>query len=155
MDMKTYLHKSVSLVMALVVFISTAGFTVYEHHCSCTDTVTTMLFSDVTDCCHHEAPACCEHQDMSCSMLGNDMAHDCCSSSLSYFKINIPVELPVQAKSLAPYPKLFMVQETALDDPILAEDTEGHEPGHAAPSRQIGSSLVIFLHQLKIAPPSA
>jgi hypothetical protein len=155
MDMKTYLHKSVSLLMALVVFISTTGFTIYEHHCNCTDTVQTNLFVEESDCCHQEPVSCCDLEQHACVLDGQAPGHDCCTSSMNYIKINTPVDLPVQKKSLMHSLKLCALQEIILEDSQIEDDPALNREVSTDIYRPHGPDLLIRYHQLKIAPPSA
>ena len=141
--------------MAAVVFITTTGFTIIEHHCSCTDTVKTMLFVEKTDCCHHEAPSCCDSDQQSCDLKDRIAGHDCCDSEMNYIKINTPVDLPAKTKNYTPDYKLLPVQVINLDHLHLQEDIDEYSDNLSDNFTHHGSDLLIYLHQLKVAPPSA
>lgn len=141
--------------MALVVFISTTGFAIYEHHCNCTDTVETKLFVEESNCCDHEPAGCCDSGTQSCGLEGEAQGHDCCTSSMNYVKINIPVDLPVQKKSHMHNSKLLVVHETTVDDIHHEDDLSFNREGYTYVHSCKGPDLLIRYHQLKIAPPTA
>jgi hypothetical protein len=153
--MGTYIHKLLSFFMALVVFITTTGFTIVEHHCNCTDTVKTTLFVEKTDCCQQEATTCCDSGQQACDMEDKESGHECCDSEMNYIKINIPVDLPVKTKSYSPDYKLLPAQVIDLDDLHEQVDINEFSDNLSDNFSQHRSDLLIYLHQLKIAPPSA
>lgn len=153
-SMRTLINKTVAFMMALVVLISTTGFNIYEHQCTCTDTVATLLFDNETDCCHHEVPSCCAEQKHSCGNEDGGSDKDCCTSSLKYLKINIPFKLPVQEQQ-----QIDLSVSLFAYDVFNGQKAEEQEMNHIStsdpPEALIGIRLILYLHKLKIAPPSA
>lgn len=148
--MKTLLHKSVSLLLALVFFISTSGFTVYEHHCNCTDTIETILIDKGDNCCEKVVPTCCEERQHSC-----ESDEECCELSTRYYKINTLFELPSQVQSVYKNIKLTQLYDRiiyeASNESIIDMDFIQADPL----IKHQGIRLILYYHQLKIAPPAA
>jgi len=153
-SMRTLINKTVAFLMAVVVLISTSGFTIYEHQCTCTDTAATLLFDNETDCCHHEVPSCCAEQKHSCGNEDRESNENCCTSSLKYYKINIPFELPVQEQQQIDLSASFLAYEVSFKQNVEEKETLLFRTSDP-PEALNGIRLILYLHKLKIAPPSA
>ena len=152
--MNTLIHRISSILMALFVLISTSGFMIYERQCECSNTISTALFIDhYKDCCQHEAPSCCDEQQHSCNHGDADSDQDCCESSPRYFRINIPVNLPVQAQSVTESFKLVQTHSVLQAENLTEENGQVIEITESPPPILQGTRLILYLHQLKIAPP--
>ncbi len=153
--MKALTNKLFAILMALVLFITTSGFTVYEHQCSCTDTVTTLLFDDEADCCEKVTQSCCAQESHSCEQKDRDEDKDCCKSSPKYIKIDVPLELPAKVQSVSENFKLVPVLLTLLDDDFDEGIIQNNKYCEIPSIRHQGIRLILYHQQLKIAPPAA
>ena len=150
--MKKQAKSFITVLLTLVVVISTSGFILYDHECHCTHSITTLIqFKDI-DCCgvEEEIHSCCGDKHIKAC----DTHHDsCCKTTLKYYKITTPVDLPVYnhiqkifqtfTKILSDIPGTFDHQ---ISFPFILTNID------KLPFRS-GHLFIIFIHQLKIAPP--
>jgi hypothetical protein len=160
--MSELIKKIFSVFLALVVLISTSGFTVYEHHCNCCQTTDYSLVEFVSGCDHesemhqqHEANVCqsegCwdasshdEHQKHVCS-------HDvCCMFQLNYEKLSIDFDKS-QTISVKYFPQIFNVIQFLKPQVLVEPEIQKliHISQNAPPILS-ETDFVIFAHALKI-----
>lgn len=156
------IKKSVAVFLAIVVLISTSGFTVYEHNCNCCQT-TDYSLTNFTSCCDHDSETsvdtapqicsdgiCCntaadeETQNHVCSIDG------CCNFDNNYEKLTVDFDKS-QTVSIRYFPQLIHVIQI-LKPQVLVEP-ELQKLIHIsqnAPPILAETDFVIFAHALKI-----
>ncbi len=162
-------YKISAIVLAIMLVVTTGGFSIYEHFCGCSEVVETSLLVENFDCsdhhqdaaeisCHTEkdtpAEKCCSHpvekSARSCQ------AGDCCSTSGVFVRLQHIFNLPLEKISLK-----FVIAFVRL---ISSEELSYHD-NHTfvkenylynnLPPPLFGKEMILAYHQAKIPPPSA
>ena len=150
-------YKISVIVLAIMLVVTTGGFSIYEHFCGCSEVVETSLLVENFDCSNHHQDAaenCCSHPvekpARSCQS-GN-----CCSTSGVFVRLQYIYNLPLQKISLK-----FVIAFVRL---ISSEGLSYHD-NHTfvkenylynnLPPPPFGKEMILAYHQAKIAPPSA
>lgn len=157
------LIKKISAVfLAIVVLVSTSGFTVYEHSCNCCQT-TDYSLANFSSCCdrdsepmHEGTPEICS-DGICCNTAADEdnqnhvcSANGCCNFDNNYEKLGVDFDKS-QTLTIRFFPKLLNVIQI-LKPQVLVE-TELHKLIHIsqnAPPIFAESDFVIFAHALKI-----
>lgn len=154
--LKRFTNKLVHVLVAVVVLISTSGFTVFEHSCTSSKTHERSLFIPVFSCDHYqdevneEKPTCCDnHQAEEPITCGTD---DCCETETIIVKLDATYDLQynklkVSIATLASPIETNAIVECPFDEESLCFVKNDHPPPLA------GKALRIFLHQLNAHPP--
>jgi len=149
---KTY--KIISVFLVVVVFISTTGFTLHKHICSCNNenvyTFFPELFGLKKSCCCAEIKKAEEVQSRYKQLLSN---RGCCKNVFLFYKLpslNVTVNNVIQKFSFLVIP--FIYNENAL-----MSTTQVNELSYflyrPPPLTLYGLSFIHFIHCLKIPLP--
>ena len=150
------IQKTLSVALAVIIIITTSGFTVFEHHCNTERTTEFSLLIPDFDCehdghGHEELPHCCStsssHHNASCT------GSNCCDIDSHIVKLDITLDTQSYTKKVTAY-------DFTYPDPQPIEITFNiAELSHIRLSTNLspplsGKSLIIFLQQLNIPDPS-
>jgi hypothetical protein len=162
MVMVELIKKISAVLLAIVVLVSTSGFTVYEHNCNCCQT-TDYSLTIFSSCCDHDsaitnetAPETCS--DGICCNITTDektqnhvcSADGCCNFNNNYEKLAVDFDKS-QTVSIRFFPKLINVIQ--ILNPIVLVEPELQKLIHIsqnAPPILSETDFVIFAHALKI-----
>lgn len=149
------IHKSIHLLLAIIVLISTSGFTVFEHSCTSSKTYERSFFIPVFSCDHYQEDSdeathtcCSSHEQEEPLTCGTDK---CCDTETTIVKLDVTYELQHQnLKLYVPAIELPLEipadVETGFDEQFQITINRTHPPPLS------GRDLRIFLHQLNSSP---
>ncbi len=148
------IKKIAAIVLAFLVYLSTNGVMLFEHHCGCTDQVQTHFIPLEHDCCDHDNThkKCCDADNPKTACeTGHD--NNCCETNSLFLKVDIPVELPGKTSQI----KNILKIETFHHDILFDDENESKDFrldfNATPPLSGLMLKRYIVLHQLKIAPP--
>ncbi len=154
--LKEMLRNTIALMMAVIVLVSTSGFTVFKHSCSTEQTTEFSLLIPEFNCEHYQEeaslPACC------CAIpIPEDEesynSSKCCDTDTFVVKLNITVQLTDYDKS--EYINVAILPVLAAKDLHTEDDKNRHIiVSNNLPPPLAGKALHIYLHQLNIPYPS-
>ncbi len=145
---RAMLKKALHIIMALLVFVSSSGFTYVQHHCHSSDQVMIHL-SDVDDLHHAGHSYCLIHEPK--SIGANQLVlrpAACCSHIDGYFKSNIPADDLKVKRLQAPADQILVFICEILEKPqsVLlkkATDLSNPPPGGYYSSACFTSSFLL------------
>jgi hypothetical protein len=155
---------SVLLFSILLVF-ATGGIGLFQHYCSCSDTISQSVLVEKTDCHddHHCSVAIVNEPISYCSagpseplqhdvMCNND--HQCCKTDYKFLKTDNTDYTTPNKKSFKSIVALLMVLEIKIEEKET-EPSYFQKINHDPPAAPYGRDLIISMQQLKIASPLA
>jgi hypothetical protein len=148
--MKKIASKLLVVLLSLVVFVTTSGFSIFNHHCNYRKTTTTSVFLEVD---------CCNHYSFGVKLKSPD-AHDlsidreaCCKTNRVFHKIENPFEKNVQQKIEIPFETFNF--SSLLENKVDEEFFDKIDLSYVANGPPlINRKLLFYINQLKLAPPS-
>jgi hypothetical protein len=156
--MKAIINKILSVLLAVVVLITTSGFTVFEHHCYTEKTTEYSVLVPNFECDHSEhdhhdnIPSCCEIY--SSTQPGEECGKsDCCDTYSFVVKLNIPLDSQDVNKKIS-IDMFTGLLERDIENTITDSEDQHIIISNDLPPPLAGRDLHIFLHQLNIPYPS-
>jgi len=154
--LKEMLRNTIALMMAVIVLVSTSGFTVFKHSCSTEETTEFSLLIPEFNCEHNQEeeslPACCSTIPLARDKESYNSSK-CCDTDKFVVKLNITVELTDYSKS--EYTSVATIPILEANDLHTEDDEKRHIiVSNNLPPPLAGKALHIFLHQLNIPYPS-
>lgn len=153
--LKNNLYKTTAAALALVVLISTSGFTVFQHSCSSNNTSELSFIVPLFSCDHYQADhmesegSCCV--DAEAGSSPSCRAGDCCDTETTLVKLDVTFEIQI-AKIKIFVPAIDLPME-GKEEPIKDSGQAVHpDPGNDLPPPLSGKDLRIYLHQLNTLP---
>lgn len=151
--MKLGLRNSVSILVAMILLISTSGFTVFKHHCNTQNISQFSFIIEDFNCGHndydheHIAPSCCaeSHANADRACEGGN----CCDTESYVVKLDITIDIQKVLKHSIP---LIGLAEAAnpIEVPTLSKDSKHILIHNDLPPPLSGKALHIYLQQLKL-----
>ena len=145
---------SMGIVLALVVFITTSGFTVHRHSCSQARTTELSFLIEKFSCEHHATghkagQSCCsiahEEENTVCGTT------ECCNTESFLLKLDLPFQMQDNVK-LTVYQALIQTFRIAFDEDLALTEQSFILISNDLPPPLSGRELLISLHQLNIPP---
>jgi hypothetical protein len=145
---------SMVIVLALLVFITTSGFTVHRHTCSQAHTTELSFLIEKFSCEHHTngheaGQSCCgiahEEENTVCGTT------ECCNTESFLLKLDLPFQMQDNVKLMA-YQVVIQSFRITLDEELKATEQSFILIGNDLPPPLSGRKLLISLHQLNIPP---
>jgi hypothetical protein len=155
--MKVIFRNIMSTVLAVIVLVTTSGFTVFEHHCNTAMTTDYAFLLPVFDCDHdqhnhHDAlPVCCSENGSSKAEKCTD--DDCCDTNTHLVMLDITLDTQVLSKKMTPGVILVANSSEIIREPNSSEISHIIISNDLPPPLS-GKDLHIFLRQLNIPYPS-
>jgi hypothetical protein len=156
--------KNIFLFLIVVtVFMATNGFTVYQHHCSCSDLAETSVLIKNFDCEHDdeqddhccavkgEKDDCCHQAELPCKEKESHDNEGCCTTTENFFRISIDLKFD----QFKPGIQLFstLAAATGIFKLNQAEESANEFDTPDPPPLLTGRRLLTSLHQLKLDGP--
>lgn len=153
--------KFLSIPMAVVLFISSTGIALFEHHCNTNGTSSFAVFSPVDcndHCSHHSScSSCCSTDKDSKCNIPEKKTNDCCNDIFHFIKADIQAisatstSIKIEAVAVDFFQSVVSHQQT-----IVFSDNELKGCAYTPkPPPKTGSFIVIFFSSLKIPEFSA
>jgi len=158
-----YFKKLLILFAVVVVLFATSGFSVYHHHCSCSEMAETSLLIKKFDCSQfnnqeasctarsQEKPGCCQTAEIIPESEEDSSGEDCCSTTQDFIKITIDLKIDHYRPAIQLYSTLLAL--VSIEDHISKTEEFGGFQKIEAPPPQTGKALLISNHQLKLDIP--
>lgn len=140
-----------AILTLAIFFVSTSGFTLYEHFCQNHKVIVTL--TQVDECCEEiqvqDEPSCCE--EVSACDIQEDLATDCCDDDHTFYILSDwSVTLDSENRSLSCHNFDILVADIqvveANDEQIINVDFDSKE-------KKTERHKYRLFHQAKIAPP--
>jgi len=143
--------------------MATNGFTVYQHHCSCSDLAETSVMIKNFDCEHEndqddhccavkgEKDDCCHQAELPCDKKESHDSKGCCTTTETFFRISIDLKFDQYKPTI----QLFSTLAAATGI-FLLNQNEGSPNEYDTsdpPPLLTGRMLLTSLHQLKLDGP--
>ena len=157
------LKKSFLLITVVAVFMATNGFTVYHHHCSCSDVAETSVLIKNFDCEHEneqtdhccgvnsEKDDCCHQTELPCEQKETHENEGCCTTTENFFRISIDLKFDKYKPTIQLFSTLLAT--TDIFELKQAEESLNEYCISDPPPLLAGRSLLTSLHQLKLDGP--
>ncbi|MCF8298512.1 MAG: hypothetical protein K9J13_13275 [Saprospiraceae bacterium] len=146
-----------TVIVAMVVFITSTGFNIYHHHCKINKTTSTSFFINNTSCDHsekhheekhHHSSSCCEKKFTSnCDESYEEQ--ECCDITKTFHKIEIlnKVEKSVQQFEITAL-DIFVL--TSIFTSTETEELSNEIINKESPPLLFGKELIYFIQNIKI-----
>jgi len=159
--MKTGLQKTAVILIATLLILTTGGFSIYHHVCSCLGNTSTSIFYKATcehensreksSCCRMEkTPSCCveKHEKDTKPVCHKD---NCCQNSSRFLKIGDSFHAALENISLKPFAIVtaFTFFDIPAEDHAILSITFFNAD---LPPPDSGRQILVAHHQLKLAP---
>ncbi len=161
--MKNITQKIIALFLVALMLVFTAGVSVFEHYCSCSDQRIASVFVEVT-CSDNHGESCCSVKANEFSSCCSDSSHnncehenicdveDCCKTEIDIIQIESEFQVS-QEKITAP--ELSVLLAIIVSNTV--SDTESKlvaESFYSDPSPPVyGRQFLTAVHQLKLDLP--
>jgi hypothetical protein len=153
--------KFLSIPMAVVLFISTTGIALFEHHCNTNGTSSFAVFSPI-ECSHHcshhgDCNQCCSSQSENNCSIPQKETSDCCNDIFHFLKVDIQATYSVVSVHKI-QPLAIDIFQSVLPLSKYNFSSENDMKGCAytpKPPPKTGSFIVILFSSLKIPEFSA
>jgi len=153
--------KFLCIPLAVVIFISTTGIAVFEHHCNANGTSSFAVFAPV-ECSHHcshhgDCNQCCSSQAENNCSIPQKESSDCCNDIFHFFKADIQATyVATSSIKIQPIVADFFQGVLPHIQTIVYSNNEIKGCAYTPkPPPKTGSFMVILFNSLKIPNFSA
>ena len=147
---KQIIRTILSFILIGVIFFTTSGFYVFEHHCNHMQSIQTSVLVEM-NCCNEfglgNMFAAHTHSQQTCD------ANACCKTTKTFKKLESQFELPsTQTFQHFEFSILFFIIEKAVAEVEIEKSFNFDYASNAPPI--FGKQFIYYTHQLKLAPPA-
>ncbi len=149
--------QTLTIFFAVIVFITSTGFNVYQHHCSTNNNTSYSILFDNTSCDHSEkhhhiknthSASCCSDYTVF-DGKSNCEEKECCEISKTYHKIEIQNKFEKLVKQIE-FTTLNVLLSTSLFDFSDFDNFSISIIDKESPPLLYGKELIYFIKKIKI-----
>lgn len=155
--LKGIIKNTTALVTAVILLVSTSGFTVFKHSCYTDRTTEYSVITPDFNCDHNDhtghehLPSCCGIQDLGGGASCEEGS--CCETEAFIIKLHINVDIQDYKKAQL-VDDFEFISEATIDVPPARKEIDDIIISNDLPPPLSGRALLIYLHQLNTPYPS-